>query len=108
MKKNYTEVNIAGKTYTLGGYEDPEYLQRIATYINTKRGELRAINGFPRQSADYQNIMLQLNLADDYFKAKNRVTVLEARLESLEKEVYQLKHELVTSQIRYEQKQKEE
>ena len=26
MNKNYTEVVIAGKTYNIGGYEDPEYL----------------------------------------------------------------------------------
>lgn len=29
MDKNYTEVTIAGKTYTLGGYEDAEYRSRL-------------------------------------------------------------------------------
>jgi len=105
--KNYTEVTIAGKIYTLGGYEDAEYLQRIATYINTKIGELRKTQGFLRQSADYQSVMLQLNLADDYFKAKRKVAILEARLEILEKEVYNLKHELVSSQMKYEKKRNE-
>jgi len=103
--KNYTEVTIAGKIYTLGGYEDAEYLQRIATYINTKIGELRQTQGFLRQSADYQSVMLQLNLADDYFKARRKASILEARLEVLEKEVYTLKHELVSSQIKNEKKQ---
>ena len=35
-KKN-TEVLIGGKKYTISGYEEEEYLQRVATYINTCR-----------------------------------------------------------------------
>ncbi len=104
MKKNYTEVTIAGKIYTLGGYEDAEYLQRIATYLNTKNAELRQTQGFLRQSADYQNIMLQLNLADDYFKAKKKAGMLESKIELMEKEIYHLKHELVSTQMRIEKK----
>ena len=64
MNKNYTEVVIAGKTYDIGGYEDPEYLQRVASYINSKISELRKTQGFLRQPADFQNVMLMLNLAD--------------------------------------------
>ena len=108
MNKNYTEVTIAGKIYTLGGYEDAEYLQRIATYVNTKMGELRKTQGFLRQSADYQSVMLQLNLADDYFKAKKKAAMLEAKVEMMEKEIYNLKHELVTTQIKYEKSRNEE
>ena len=29
-EKNYTEVLINGNVYTLGGAEDPEYLQKVA------------------------------------------------------------------------------
>ena len=32
-EKNYTEVLINGNVYTLGGAEDPEYLQKVAAYI---------------------------------------------------------------------------
>ena len=35
-EKNYTEVLINGNVYTLGGAEDPEYLQKVAAYINEK------------------------------------------------------------------------
>lgn len=107
MNKNFTEVTIAGKTYTLGGYEDTEYLQQIATYINTRIGELRQTPGFLRQTADFQNVMLQLNLADDYFKARKKAAMLEAQVESMEKEVYNLKHELVSNQMKYEKNKAE-
>ena len=102
MNKNYTEVIINGKTYTLGGYEDTEYLQRIATYLNTKQAELKATQGFMRQSEDYRNIMLQLNLADDIFKARKKCQALETRIELLEKELFNLKHELVAASLKLE------
>ena len=35
-KKNYTEVTIDHKVYTLGGYENEEQLKKIATYIKKK------------------------------------------------------------------------
>ena len=35
-QKNNVEVLIGGNTYTISGYESADYLQRIATYINTK------------------------------------------------------------------------
>ena len=95
MNKNYTEVVIAGKTYTLGGYEDPEYIQRVATYINTKISELKKTDGFMRQNDDYRNMMIWLNLADDYFKLRKKVSTLESQNEELEKELYNLRHELV-------------
>ena len=34
--KNYTQVLIDGKIYTLGGSEDEAYLQRTASYVNEK------------------------------------------------------------------------
>ena len=52
--KNYTQVLIDGKIYTLGGSEDEAYLQRTASYVNEKNMQLRGIPGFSTQSADYQ------------------------------------------------------
>lgn len=34
--KNYTQVLIDGKIYTLGGTEDEAYLQKAASYVNEK------------------------------------------------------------------------
>lgn len=66
--KNYTQVLIDGKIYTLGGSEDEAYLQRTASYVNEKNMQLRGIPGFSKQSADYQQVMIQLNIADDYLR----------------------------------------
>ena len=43
--KNNTQVIIAGKIYTLSGYESEEYLQRVASYLNGKISEFRNLDG---------------------------------------------------------------
>ena len=98
-KKNYTEVLIDGNIYTLGGSEEHEYLQKVAAYINQKIGILKAQPGFTRQNKDYQEVMIYLNLADDYFKTLQEAKMLRAQKDELEKEVYSLKHELIGVQM---------
>ena len=39
--KNYTDVLINGKIYTLGGAEEESYLQQVASYINEKMSGLQ-------------------------------------------------------------------
>ena len=98
--KTDTEVIIGGKVYTLSGYESEEYLQKVASYINNKTIEYGKVDSFRRQPLDTQNVLLQLNIADDYFKAKRQLSSLEDDLQAKEKELYDLKHELISSQIR--------
>ena len=70
--KNNTQVIIAGKIYTLSGYESEEYLQRVASYLNGKISEFRNLDGYHRLSPEMRSILLNLNTADDYFKVKKR------------------------------------
>ncbi len=96
------EVIIGGKVFTLSGYESEEYLQKVASYINNKINEYSKIDSFKKQPADMQNFLLQLNIADDYFKAKKQISLLEEEIQRKEKELYDLKHELISSQIKME------
>ena len=100
--KNYAEVLIDGKIYTLGGAEDENYLQRVASYINEKTAQMKRQEGFSKQSQEYQAVMIELNLADDYFKATSRADISEQQRDEMEHESYSLKHELVTTQLRLE------
>lgn len=104
--KTDTEVIIGGKVFTLSGYESEEYLQRVASYINNKITEYNKNDAFKRLTVDMQNVLLQLNIADDYFKAKKQITILEEEIQSKEKELYNLKHELIASQIKLETTEK--
>ncbi len=105
--KTDTEVIIGGKVFTLSGYESEEYLQKVASYINNKVNEYSKMDSFRRQPLDTQAVLLQLNIADDYFKAKKQIALLEEELQNKEKELYDLKHELISSQIKMENMEKD-
>ena len=100
--KTEAEVIVGGKVFTLSGYESEEYLQKVATYLNNKYNEYNKLPNFKRQSIDTQNILMQLNIADDYFKAKKQISLIEDELQRKEKELYDLKHELVSAQMKME------
>ncbi|MBO5337890.1 MAG: cell division protein ZapA [Lachnospiraceae bacterium] len=104
--KTDTEVIIGGKVFTLSGYESEEYLQKVASYINNKVNEYGKIDSFRRQPLDTQAVLLQLNIADDYFKAKKQISELEEELQTKEKELYDLKHELISTQMKLESAEK--
>ena len=100
--KNEAEVLIGGKVLTLSGYESQEYLQKVAAYLNNKLTDCTQSESVRRQALELQNIMIQLNIADDYFKAKKIADTLEGDLESKDKEIYDLKHELIALQIKFD------
>ena len=105
--KNKTEVLIAGKIFTLSGYESEEYLQKVATYINNKIAEIKKLDGYNHQTKENKSILLELNIADDYFKAKKQVEMVEEELSEKDKELYDLKHELINAQIQLENQEKD-
>ena len=95
--KNNTEVILGGKVFTLSGYESEEYLQKVASYINNKLAEYSKEDSFRRQNAEVRANLMYLNIADDYFKAKKLG----------DKEIYDLKHELIAAQIKTDAAEKE-
>ena len=100
--KKSTDVMIAGKVYTLSGYEEEGYLQHVASYINTKISEITERDEYRRIPNDMKSILIQLNIADDYFKAKKQISALEEELAAKDKDLYDLKHELISAQIKLE------
>ena len=106
-EKTSAEVVIGGKVYTLSGYESEEYLQKVAVYINGKLNEFDSIEGYQRFPADMKATLLELNIADDYFKAKTQAEKLEREIEAKEKEIYDLKHDVIAEQIQSENDKKE-
>ena len=104
--KTDTEVIIGGKVFTLSGYESEEYLQKVALYINNKVNEYGKVDSFRKLPLDTQNVLLQLNIADDYFKAKQQIASLEEEIEAKNTEIYDLKHELIAAQMKLENTEK--
>lgn len=90
-----TSVTIGGKTYTLSGYESAQYLQTVAEYLNGKIDEVRSQENYTKIPLDLRNTMLELNIADDYFKARREIEDLKKQVSQREKELFDMKHELV-------------
>ena len=67
--KNFTEVLIGGKVFTLSGFESEEYLQKVSTYLNHKIDECSSSEGYRKQSAETRSVLLALNI----LKHENRV-----------------------------------
>ncbi len=105
--KNTTQVIIGGKIITLCGYESEEYLQRVAAYLNNKISELSELPGYNRQQVEMKQTLLSLNIADDYFKAKKQAEIFEEDSQLKDKEMYDLKHDLISLQIQNEALKKE-
>ncbi|MCR5337376.1 MAG: cell division protein ZapA [Lachnospiraceae bacterium] len=103
--KTDTQVVIRGKIYTLSGYESEEYLQKVALYINNKYAEYNKSEEFTRQSADTQSVLLELNIADDYFKAREQIAALEEELTQKKQELSDVMHDLIDLQMRTDNKQ---
>lgn len=97
--KSSTIVVIDKKEYTLSGFEEEAYLQQVAAYINQKITEMNQLDSYKRMPQDMRNIMLQLNLANDYFKAKEQAGSAGSKFSDLEKEIFDLKHQLVEAQM---------
>lgn len=100
--KTSADVLIGGKIYTLSGYESEEYLQKVANYINNKLNEFDEMEQFRQIPADMKATLLELNIADDYFKAKEQAETLEKTVREKEKEIYELQHDLISAKIKVE------
>ncbi|WP_167956715.1 cell division protein ZapA [Anaerosporobacter faecicola] len=104
---NDVEVIINNKRYTLSGYESGDYLQKIASYINTKYTEFKLMDSYNKLDVDMRNILMQINIADDYFKAISQVQEMNEEADMKGNELFDLKHEVIAAKTKLESVQKD-
>ena len=63
--------------------------------------------GYSRQPMETKHTLISLNITDDYFKAKKQAEVFEQDLQQKDQEMYDLKHELISAQIKLENAEKQ-
>lgn len=105
-KKTDAEVIIDGKVYTLMGYESAEYLQKIASYLNGKLAEFQKNEGYSRLNTDYRTVLMEINIADDYFQLQKQLDEMKQDAAARDKDLYDLKHELIATQMKLETTEK--
>ncbi len=92
---NDTDVLIDGRKYTICGFESDEYLQQIAAYINRKFTEFKKKDYYRRLDLDLRNVLLAINIADDYYKTKKKASEYKSENELKDKMVLEMKHEII-------------
>ncbi len=105
MDQNRTNITIAGKSYQLAGQESDEYLSRLADYIEAKYQEFGQDMAFRSQPVDKQHLLLQINIADDYFKSKEQASVYVRQNAEKDAELRDLQQKLADLKIRYDNAQ---
>lgn len=72
-------VTIFGREYTLKGEADPEYVRRIAAFVDERMGEVA--RGGAVGSTDKVAILAAVNIADELFREQRRRLESEACME---------------------------
>ena len=93
--KNDVEVLINGRRYTICGFESAEYLQKVATYINSKYAEFKNQDYYYNLDMELRSILLSINIADDYFKTEKEKQSLTRENEHKDKIILDMKHEVI-------------
>ena len=69
-KAGVVQVDIFGSQYTIRkGSEDPEYIARVAAYVDQKMREIN--ERLPVASVSKVAVLASLNLADELFKERD-------------------------------------
>ena len=92
--KNDVDVLINGRKYTLCGFESADYIQKVATYINSKLSEFQK-EYYANMDIELKNILLAINIADDYFKVDRDVKSVMKDNERKDKMVLEMKHKIL-------------
>ena len=68
MAKNKSVVRVGGREYTMVSEESPEYIQRVAAYVDRKMEE---INVASKLSNVMLAVLASLNITDELLKAQD-------------------------------------
>ena len=85
MEKVKTIVKIAGKEYMMAGYETPEYMHRVALYVDRKIEELE--HTYWNLSSSMLAVLTAANVADELLKLQDEIPALQERITQLKEEL---------------------
>ena len=94
---NKVKVNIYGNEYNIKGEADPEYIQKLAEYINKRMVETgrNITNGNVLQIA----ILTALNIADEYFQLQDMRGDISGALEQKAKALISMLEEGIIGDV---------
>lgn len=87
MKKNKVTVRVHGLEYTVIGTEEPEYMKRVAAYVDRRMEEIEYMGKMGEQKL---SMLTALNLTDELFKAKEDLAVQRREMMELQRTIRSL------------------
>lgn len=78
-EKNRLTVSIYGQNYTILGKESPEYMRTLAGFVDDAMHRVGQEN--PRLDTTRLAILSALNIADDYFRLRQKYEELKKQRE---------------------------
>lgn len=78
MEKQKITVSVAGKPYTLVSSDPPEYVKRVAAYVDRKMRETMTVTNLQAAQAA---VLACFNLAEEVMKAQDENRVLRRQIE---------------------------
>ena len=80
MVKQKTTVRVAGREYTLVSDQAPEYMNRVAAYVDRKISETALAT---RLTSDKAAVLTALNIADELMKSHDENSRLRREMMTL-------------------------
>ena len=80
MEKQKITVNVAGRPYTLVSSDPPEYVRRVADYVDRKLNETAVAT---RLASAQAAVLTCFQLADELMKAQDENTHLRRQMEEM-------------------------
>ena len=80
MEKQKITVSVAGKSYTLVSTDPPEFVKRVAAYVDRRLSETAAVTNLPSGQAA---VLACFNLAEDLLRAQDENTLLRRQMDQL-------------------------
>ena len=84
MEKQKITVSVAGKNYTLVSNDPPEFVRRVAAFVDRKLSETAAVTNLPSGQAA---VLTCFNLAEELLKAQDENTALRRQNEQIARAV---------------------
>ena len=91
--KAKVDVVINGKVITLKSEESAEHLHKVAMYVDQKIEDLKSKNLSAVVDERVRGLLIAINIADDYFKIKDRHTAADVTTKRLMQETARLEKE---------------
>ena len=92
---NTVNIRIAGKDYHIVGTEQEEYIQKIGHYVDKKMTSMIE-SGENNLSTVMASVLTSVNIADDYFKERDKANLQKNKMNEVEKKLREAQNKINT------------